>query len=270
MRSLASALLAAAVAVPVLSGCSGEELPDTSAESTAEATAEASEQERGQPDGQGSEEPGGPGEQAEEGGFATERTLTPAPPSEVEHPPSTLPGLPEAAQARSMLEELTVAEAQPMTGYARDLFPHWRSEDGCTARESVLARDGQHIEPGEDCMPASGLWLSAFDNVIVDDPSSLDIDHMVPLANAWRSGAGSWDGQRREDFANDLDGPQLIAVTARSNREKGDQGPEAWRPIQAYWCEYSRAWTATKHTWELTVTASERDALEEMLGTCSE
>jgi len=40
----------------------------------------------------------------------------------------------------------------------------------------------------------------------------------VPLAEAWRSGASSWTTEKREDFANDLDGPQLIAVSSSSNR----------------------------------------------------
>jgi hypothetical protein len=91
----------------------------------------------------------------------------------------------------------------------------------------------------------------------------------VPLANAWRTGAAGWEDERRADFANDLDTPQLIAVSASSNRAKGDQDPSQWRPPErAYWCRYAHDWVAVKHHWQLWVTQDEKDALAEMLDTC--
>ena len=60
--------------------------------------------------------------------------------------------------------------------------------------------------------------------------SDVDIDHMVPLSNAWKSGAASWTTARRQSFANDLQNPQLLAVTDNVNQAKGDQGPETWKP----------------------------------------
>lgn len=92
---------------------------------------------------------------------------------------------------------------------------------------------------------------------------------MVPLAEAWRSGANTWSDAQRKALANDLTNPQLIAVSAASNRSKGDQSPALWRPpLRGYWCTYSRAWVADKHHYGLTVTAPERVALIEMLDTC--
>ena len=74
---------------------------------------------------------------------------------------------------------------------------------------------------------------------------------------------------KRESFANDLKRGQLIAVSAASNRAKGDQDPSQWRPSnEDVWCEYARWWIDVKHHYRLTVTRSERSALTEMLGTC--
>lgn len=180
----------------------------------------------------------------------------------------TLPGVPTPDEGRARLAELTVAEERPMTGYSREEFPHWLSEDGCTTRQRVLLRDGVGVETDENCQPVSGEWFSPFDNETVTSASEVDIDHMVPLANAWRSGADGWDEETRRAFANDLDNPQLIAVTAASNRSKGDQSPADWQPVEEYWCVYGLAWTATKHAYGLTVTEEEHEALTEMLDTC--
>ena len=93
---------------------------------------------------------------------------------------------------------------------------------------------------------------------------------MVPLANAWRSGAKNWTDNQREQFANDLTRPQLLAVDASDNRAKGDQDPAQWKPPnQAFWCAYATNWITVKAHWQLTVTTAEKAALRGMLGTCS-
>lgn len=58
----------------------------------------------------------------------------------------------------------------------------------------------------------------------------MDIDHLVPLSNAWKSGASAWTTAQRQTFANDLTHPQLLAVTDNVNESKGDSGPEDWKP----------------------------------------
>ena len=68
--------------------------------------------------------------------------------------------------------------------------------------------------------------MSYYDGLTFASRGKLDIDHVVPLANAWRAGAKKWSDDRRRAFANDLDDSQLIAVSAKSNRCKGDQGPD--------------------------------------------
>lgn len=167
------------------------------------------------------------------------------------------------------LDDLTVATSGSMKNYSRDRFPHWRGAGGnCDVRDSVLRRNGTGVGLS-GCNVVSGHWYSAYDDKSYDAPNQVDIDHMVPLANAWRSGAATWSDQTRADFANDLDRPQLLAVSASSNRAKGDQDPSQWRPPnRGYWCKYAQDWIAVKHYWKLTVTKDEKSALTDMLETC--
>jgi hypothetical protein len=180
------------------------------------------------------------------------------------------PNIPSYFTASNQLELLVVAPQGPQTGYSRDLFPHWSSQTGsCNTREVVLKRDGINVVQDSRCAAVSGSWFSPFDGETWYDASDVDIDHLVPLSNAWKSGAASWSGGEREAFANDLTRPQLIAVTDDVNQEKSDSGPEEWRPPQtSYHCTYARMWIAVKSSWDLTITAAEKSALEEMLNTC--
>jgi hypothetical protein len=172
--------------------------------------------------------------------------------------------------ARQQLAELTVADSLSMSGYSRDRFPHWIQQgNGCDTRDVVLKRQGQGVETAGECKIVKGSWLSPYDNQTYTDPQKLDVDHLVPLANAWRSGAKNWTDDRRQDFANDLTRPQLIAVSLTQNRAKGDQDPAQWKPSNHdYWCQYAEDWVTVKHFWQLTVTAAEKTALTDMLGTC--
>ncbi|MEU7016112.1 DUF1524 domain-containing protein [Streptomyces sp. NPDC046385] len=182
----------------------------------------------------------------------------------------TLPGVPSAAQARTQLARLKVAPQRSMTGYSRDRFPHWAEQgDSCNTRETVLERDGRDVRRDAECRAVSGTWTSVYDGRTFTKASGLDIDHTVPLANAWRSGADTWTQEKRKAFANDLTRPQLLAVSAVSNRSKGDQGPDEWQPpARSYWCAYARSWTAVKSSYALTVTKAEKATLVSMLDTC--
>jgi hypothetical protein len=172
-------------------------------------------------------------------------------------------------EAATELGHLTVVASTSMRGYSRARFPHWRSTGAnCDVRDSVLKRDGTQVKL-KGCNVVGGSWLSPYDKITVTDPIKMDVDHMVPLADAWRSGADKWDDTRRGDFANDLIRPQLRAVTASSNRAKGDQDPSQWKPTnRAFWCQYAQSWIAVKTYWKLTVTTAEKTALGDMLKTC--
>ena len=181
---------------------------------------------------------------------------------------------PASAQERtvlSLLRTLQVAPERP-AGYDRDLCPHWDYVgDDCDVRDLVLiaeARTGPST--GRSCPVGTGRWLSAFDGVTVRNPSELDVDHMVPLAEAWGSGARGWTTAVREAYANDIGyAGSLIAVTASSNRSKGDQDPAEWLPPRvSYRCTYISHWIAVKWRWRLTVDSSEQAALRVQANAC--
>ncbi|MEU8015976.1 HNH endonuclease family protein [Micromonospora parva] len=184
---------------------------------------------------------------------------------------ATPPGIPSKATAQSQLNALTVATQGSTSGYSRDLFPHWITVSGsCNTREQVLKRDGTSVVVDSACAATSGRWYSPYDGATWTAASDVDIDHVVPLAEAWRSGASSWTTSRRQSFANDLTRPQLIAVTDNVNQSKGDQDPSTWQPpLSSYRCTYSRMWITVKYSWGLTLQSSEKSALQSMLNTCS-
>ena len=181
---------------------------------------------------------------------------------------------PASAQQRSVLSLLDSLRVAPerTAGYDRDLFPHWDYiGDDCDVRDRVLISEAlRGPSTGRSCPVGPGRWFSAFDGVIVSDPSQLDVDHMVPLAEAWGSGARRWSTAVREAYANDTGyAGSLIAVTASSNRSKGDQDPAEWLPPRvSYRCTYVGEWIAVKWRWRLAVDASERAALRVQVNAC--
>ncbi|MFF0728479.1 HNH endonuclease family protein [Streptomyces sp. NPDC004134] len=181
------------------------------------------------------------------------------------------PDVPPKAQVQTELNSLTVAAEGSMSGYSRDLFPHWTTVSGtCNTRETVLKRDGTNVTTGADCYPTGGSWYSYFDGVTRSSPAQISIDHVVALAEAWRSGASSWTTARRQQFANDVTGPQLIAVTTEVNSSKGDRDPADWKPPRtASWCGYAKFWIHTKYRWNLKIDSAEKSAVQSMLNGCS-
>ncbi|MEU3334785.1 HNH endonuclease family protein [Streptomyces sp. NPDC002144] len=182
---------------------------------------------------------------------------------------AALPTPVSAATARSYLASLTVA-TENRTGYSRDLFPTWITISGtCNTREYVIKRDGSNVVTNSACTATSGSWYSQYDGVTTTDPSTFDIDHVVPLAEAWDSGASEWTTAQRQSFANDVTRPQLIAVSASSNRSKGDDDPAEWVPTRsAYVCTYVRAWVQVKYYYDLSVDSTEKSALQSYLAGC--
>jgi hypothetical protein len=175
-----------------------------------------------------------------------------------------------SSPAQVQLAELPIGTWHSMAGYSRDRFKHWITQgNGCDTREVVIERDGKDVRKDASCRATSGTWVSPYDSKRITRAADLDIDHVVPLAAAWRTGADRWTDQRRQDFANDLTAPQLLAVSASSNRGKGDQDPASWKPAnQGFWCTYATNWVIVKHSYQLFVTQAEHDALAQMLATC--
>ena len=183
---------------------------------------------------------------------------------------ATPPGIPSADTAKTQLAALTVKPDGSPDGYSRDKFPHWSDQgNSCNTREVVLKRDGTNVQQDSSCAAVSGSWFSPYDGATWTAASDVDIDHVVPLAAAWRTGASSWTTAQRQAFANDLSAPQLIAVTDNVNQEKGDKSPDAWKPpTVGYWCTYAKMWTTVKYKYKLTVKSAEKTALTDMLNRC--
>ncbi|OJF11422.1 HNH endonuclease family protein [Couchioplanes caeruleus] len=182
-----------------------------------------------------------------------------------------VPAVPSKAVAQEYLNALAVDAEGGGDGYSREKFPHWEDVEGsCNTRETVLQRDGDGVVVDNACQATSGTWLSPYDGQTWTDAADVDIDHLVPLAEAWRSGAADWTTERREQFANDLTTPQLIAVTDDVNQAKGDQDPAEWLPPRTdYRCTYAKMWITVKHSWQLTLQEAEKSALQGMLDDCT-
>ncbi|WP_331446622.1 HNH endonuclease [Streptomyces xanthochromogenes] len=135
------------------------------------------------------------------------------------------PKPPPADVARGELTDLNVEAPHAMACYSRTKFPHWAMQGNqCDTREIVLQRDGQNVVQDDKCRTASGTWHSEYDGKTLTAASQADIDHMVPLAAAWRAGADQWDTPRRKAFANDLEHSQQLNVTPPTGAELTGHG----------------------------------------------
>jgi hypothetical protein len=186
--------------------------------------------------------------------------------------PTTTAAPPPGAAA---VDRLVVAAADPgAPRYERDRFGgDWDYDpaSGCNTRERVLIEEALAPPTVDDrCHPLAGRWRSLYDGVVTTDPDDLQIDHLVPLADAWRSGAHAWTDERRRTFANDRSDPDtLIAVTGTTNQSKSDSTPDEWMPPdREAWCDYATAWVDVKLRWHLTVTPPEKATLVQVLATC--
>jgi hypothetical protein len=116
----------------------------------------------------------------------------------------------------------------------------------------------------------AGLWVGPYASFITRDPKALDIDHMVPLNEAHRSGGHSWGPDRRQAYANSLADPNhLVATWHSTNRSKGDKDPANWMPPnRSYWCDYLNNWIAIKREWSLSMDDAEAKAIRKGLKVC--
>lgn len=200
-------------------------------------------------------------------------TSTPTPkskPTPTAKPSTSTPTPANKVSALSLLNRLVVKPEGSGSGYSRDKFEHWvdANGNGHDTRAEVLAKESQvPITYGSSGGVTRGKWVSAYDGLTFTVAGELDVDHMVPLAEAWRSGANAWSAGRREAYANDLGyGPSLIAVSARENRSKSDSDPTDYLPPRAtYVCTYVKNWVAIKSRWKLTLDPTEKQVVQQLL-----
>ncbi|MFC4034689.1 HNH endonuclease family protein [Streptomyces polygonati] len=188
----------------------------------------------------------------------------------------------QAADSASTVLDITLHQAvaqlpvaaEDRTGYNRETsYGGWTDADhnGCNTRAEVLLDEAvtAPIVTGK-CTLTGGSWYSWYDNTTVEGPSGLDIDHVVPLAENWDSGGSKWTKERRVRYANYLTDPRhLVAVTARSNRQKADKDPSEWMPPSPdATCRYTADWISVKLTWQLTIDPAEHDTLTRLADSC--
>jgi hypothetical protein len=176
--------------------------------------------------------------------------------------------VPNAIQASA--DSISVQEDY-LTGYNRSFFKLWIDADknGCNTRAEVLISEAV-VKPkiGKKCVLTGGKWISPYDEKATTKAIQLDIDHVVPLAEAWRSGAWNWTPAQRQEFANDLTEPRaLVAVSLSLNRTKGDKDVAQWLPAKGV-CSYVEAWITVKIKYALTADSKEMEVLQRYIIEC--
>ncbi|MFD0905740.1 HNH endonuclease family protein [Actinomadura sediminis] len=179
----------------------------------------------------------------------------------------------EAAGAREALAGLRVQPEGDGDGYERAAFgTRWKDTDrnGCDQRNDVLARDLEDVRKRGDCVVVAGLLHDPYTGREIAftkaDAAEVQIDHVYPLALAWRMGASRWPERERERFANDHG--NLLAVWGVPNGQKGDSGPAEWKPRKAFQCEYALTYIGIAAMYDLAVTSADKRALDGFLDRC--
>ncbi|TPV53343.1 HNH endonuclease [Pseudarthrobacter phenanthrenivorans] len=185
----------------------------------------------------------------------------------------------EAGEALSALETIPVKGRAPKTGYSREEFgPAWADVDrnGCDTRNDILARDleAETFKPGtRDCVVTAGLLADKYTGTTISfvrgdkTSAAVQIDHLVPLSDAWQKGARQLSAEQRKQFANDP--LNLMAADGPTNGAKGDKDAATWLPPnKAFRCEYVARQTAVKAKYQLWVTPAEHEAIAAVLAGC--
>jgi hypothetical protein len=172
------------------------------------------------------------------------------------------------------LVRLAIEQPSGVPTYHRTAFGSgWEKTRGCeNTRAAVLIKVSLVPVPmnKSGCSVLSGRWTDPWSGTTTTKAAAFDIDHTVPLENAWVSGAWNWTAARRLAFANDtIDADHLVPIAADENRAKGADGPDRWKPpLRSTWCRYALDWDRIKAKWHLSATAAEWAALQEMVATC--
>ncbi|MCU1520920.1 MAG: hypothetical protein JWM13_2769 [Arthrobacter sp.] len=207
---------------------------------------------------------------------AAEATTAPAAPgAPAAQAPAANPG--ETAAAVTALATIEVKGRAPKTGYSRDEFgPSWSDTDrnGCDQRNDILARDltAETLEPN-NCVVLTGTLADKYTGKTISfvrgnkTSTLVQIDHIVPLSDAWQKGAQQISAEQRKQLANDP--LNLMAADGPTNGSKGDKDAATWLPPnKAFRCEYVARQTAVKAKYKLWMTQAEHDAIAGILAGC--
>ena len=166
----------------------------------------------------------------------------------------------------------TPPQASPSHTYDRKQFGKWIDADGdCQdTRQEVLIEESRipvTFKTARQCRVIAGEWRDPYTGRVFTNPSLLDVDHVVPLKEAFLSGAKNWSKQKKIQFANDLENKgHLIAVYRSANRSKGAGDPARWLPPnQAYHREYVTIWLEIKKAWGLSLDPLEASVIQSII-----
>lgn len=184
--------------------------------------------------------------------------------------------------ALALLETIPVKGWAPKNGYSRDQFGQPWTDDvdvegghnGCDTRNDILRRDLSDVVTAGNCLVLSGVLHDPYTGKDVQFNREegtdvlVQIDHVVPLLDAWKTGAQQWDQPKRVQFANDpLD---LLAVSGKANRKKKADDVATWLPSNKdFRCDYVTRVVTVKAKYGLWMTQAEHDAASRILTNCS-
>jgi hypothetical protein len=198
--------------------------------------------------------------------------------------PSAAPSgpTPRFDEARRQVKKLTVRGWDRTTDFRRSQFGEAWSDDvnvefghnGCNTRDDVLRRDLKDLVVRPfTCFAQSGTLVDPYTSSTIafvrgpQTSNSIEIDHVVALADAWYKGARAWDPQRRLDFANDP--RNLLAVSPKANFDKAFRDAASWLPPSAaFRCDFVARQVEVKTAYGLWVSAKEKKAMTDVLSRC--
>lgn len=182
--------------------------------------------------------------------------------------------------ARQALASLPVKVPLSSAGFSREEFlsPDGWSDldnDTCNTRNEVLQRDlsNKTFRGKTRCVVETGILDCPYTGQKVQfkhgatSSTAVQIDHVVALSNAWKTGAQALSRQERLLMANDP--LNLLAVAGQANQDK--ENADAWQwlpPNQNYHCAYVARQIAVKKKYHLWVGPKEKTAMEKVLSTC--
>lgn len=192
-------------------------------------------------------------------------------------------GVPQGKAALAVLNTIPVKGRAPKTGYSRAQFgPAWTDKaqgvamagNGCNTRDDILKRDLTNVKLAKNgCTVLSGTLNDPYTGKVINfvrgpKSAAVQIDHLIPLGNAWITGAQLWTPEKRMSYANDP--VLLIAVDGPANGSKSDSDIASWLPPnRKVWCTYTAAQVNVKKKYGLWVTPPEKNTMSKILNGCA-
>jgi hypothetical protein len=175
--------------------------------------------------------------------------------------------------AATILEQLDVKPHYTETKYVRsDFYSNWSTYSGCDMRNVILQRDLTDTTL-DGCIVLSGTLNDPYTGKIIHftrgpgTSSAVQIDHVVALSNAWRTGASNLDQAGRRAISQDL--LNLLAIDGPTNQQKSDKDASQWLPPKTdFQCTYVARQISVKFKYVLWVTPAEKSAMRKVLDTC--